>query len=214
MEYQEKFLDGVGYVFTATARNSPSGGDGTVMRNSALGSGASKTFIVRLKDCNDAVGITSNVKHADFLELPMVEDLVRKLLLDLLADGTTPHVCIDPPPPGQSEPPIIAHGVDSLRVYIASPAEVHAVDSANRHTGPIASPVADSDAQFMEQKIPNSTFRFPHELWLDTTKGPYSIAVLGRGSGTFSLIVERYIDDDRQSKIVYPNVLVNPQTLS
>jgi hypothetical protein len=173
-----------GYEYSYDSYGKPVGvplwdyqGDGTVLVRSAQGNPTSgETYIVQMDQCSTKYG--HNYKHATILSIPEVQNLLTRLIQGERVEENN-ITC------AQASGASLNTGavVDDYHVFVGSPVDLHATDLSRRHTGTIDAPVPESDARLSEEKIPNSTFRFPHELWLSTDGGPYDLTLQGKGEG-------------------------------
>jgi uncharacterized repeat protein (TIGR03803 family) len=174
-------------------------GDGTVVVPSATYLPA-ETFYFDLNDYNWQSG--SNLAHKDIMAaLP-----VQELIFQLLAGHDNPSITDI----SKSQP----IGARYMRLTLYSPVTVHAYDSSGRHTGLIQNPDPQSQLPAFEALIPNSRFElFSNHVNLTLgSDDQYHIVLQGLATGTFTLALEEFIDDQLAQKRLYTDIPVTNTT--
>jgi uncharacterized repeat protein (TIGR01451 family) len=179
-----------------------SNGDGTVVIPSAVALGPpASTFHFDLLRYNRDSG--QDRQHHEIMGAWPVQLFIRRILEGAL-DPSIPQYIGVPQPTGARR----------LRVTVRSPVTLDAFDSTNRHTGPVPNPDPASGLLLFERKIPNSSFEpFGGDgyLTLDTDDN-YRIELRGVDLGTFTLLLQEYVDDDLLSIVQYTDIPVSAVT--
>jgi len=168
-------------------------GDGTVVLPSAASLSLAKTFYFDLPSYNRT--FFGNIRHAEIMNSAPLHGFI----LQLLENNNAPS--------GEYFSTTKPSGSNGLTLRMQSPVEMHAYDSAGRHTGPIPNPDPSITQSSVEQQIPNSAYRrFGDDvyLYLDTQE-KYRIELKGESLGTFSLSIEERMNDEMMGKSQFIN---------
>jgi len=150
-----------------------SSGDGTVFIQSALYSSSTKKIFDEGsydKENNRALS------HADILEADPVISTITNTIENNQSIASVPYIYDTIPSRSLG---------DELTIGIHSPATIDVYDKAGNHTGPIANPIAGSDLDAYENKIPGSFYEEEGDqvyITLPYSKD-YSIDINGTGIG-------------------------------
>lgn len=167
-------------------RTITSKGDGTVM-TSSYASTTDRELFLNLKKLN--LDTKKNIEHANILEAPVVQDLVRDTVTHKqnASDYGKYFSTIEP--------------TDTTRwlyIKIYSPIDIHVYDKKGNHTGLIENPQADVNLNNYENNIPSSIY----DGWGRTKQvivpydQDYQIVLEGNATGTFS-IAAQVVDSDK-----------------
>ena len=147
-----------------------------------------------------------NFKHSDMLGAAPLQTLVRNLISGKV-DPTegAPYV--------SAVVPTTRLGI--TRVTLKSPADLHAYDSARRHTGPVARD-PNYGVPAKDQQIPNSSYGIvdSHAVLTLTSGDRYQVELKGFAYGTISLDLETFDDDQPTAVRKFIDVPFSPKTVA
>ncbi len=150
-------------------------GDGTVLSPSAV-SGSGDKYYVNIGDYNLDTG--NNNDHKAILEISRLEDFIKNIIQ---GNPELPEYIT-------SDKPIDTNN-SNIRIAMHSPVSIDAYDSLGNHTGIVKNPDPNSDMDFVESNIPNSSYEEVGEgkyIYINGEDDP-TIKLQGLGSGTFTL---------------------------
>ena len=179
-------------------------GDGTVVTPSATSIPTSpfvQTFYLNLDTSNRGFFV-SDRDHASIMAATPIQDLIHALL-DNNTNPSVNHITTSKP-----------SGANWLRLQLRSPVVFDIHDSAGRHTGLKSNEETASAFQVVEKQIPNSSFvRFGDEWYVTLdTRDDYQIELRGLELGTFTLVLEEFVDDNQIASLSYVDIPVSNLT--
>jgi hypothetical protein len=141
----------------------------------------------------------------------MTGDRVQKLIKNLLTAKPNPAADPELGDCVRTSKPV---GASNLRLVVKSPIDIHAYDSMGRHTGLASGQSLPSVLPILEKRIPGSTMEYidGHPYVTLNTNDRYRIDIQGWGVGTFTLIIEEYLDDTMVGRKSYVDIPVSRMT--
>lgn len=175
-------------------------GDGTVPEHSAADVDASETYFIDLglwNRENSPTGLTDR-EHGSILEPEPVRQQIRNLLLGETTVANSIYMDFEPQTPDSTE---------RIEVVVFSPVTLAITDSFGNRTGIIEE--IDSETLRTEEGVPSSSFELlpgGHQSISFRNAEGIQIEGVGFETGTFSIEVTKYVDDEMVEEVTFVQV--------
>lgn len=174
-------------------------GDGVVPAPSALmlaESDGVRNFWVDLDEATSVTGIDKD--HGNILELDEVRVLIRNILMNGFWESIE-FISDNRPDPGRGE---------RLVFYLHSPLSLEIYDSEGNHLG-------ENSENGIDEEIDGATYgEFGEVKYIIAPAGEYTVSMRGKSSGTFSLDIQSYSENEIESSLTIADVPTTASTIA